>query len=157
MAYPNLSEIIKYHPYHIGTFANFADVTTELLQAALDGQEELTGEELRNIARYSAIPLGVLKCRQVVMMDRSRMRHKEMIDNLIGSLSYIWNEQKMGSKEADIFMKYHRVELVNLELAFLDNRASYAQYLGAKERVDQVISFIRNEKRKPRALTRDAV
>lgn len=56
MAYPNLSEIIKYHPYHIGTFANFADVTTELLQAALDGQEELTGEELRNIARYSAIP-----------------------------------------------------------------------------------------------------
>lgn len=85
------------------------------------------------------------------------MRHKEMIDNLIGSLSYIWNEQKMGSKEADIFMKYHRVELVNLESAFLDNRASYAQYLGAKERVDQVMLFIRNEKRKPRALTRDAV
>lgn len=35
--YPNLVEIIKYHPYHITSFADFANVTVELLKAGITG------------------------------------------------------------------------------------------------------------------------
>ena len=49
-------------------------------------------------------------------------------------------------------MQYYRKDIAKLAMAFLNNRASYAQYLGAKERVDQTMLFIRNEKMRPRGI-----
>lgn len=148
--YPNLSEIIKYHPYHISTFAGFAEVTTELFEATLEGEEELMDDEMRKIARYAGIPVSVLRCPQKIMLDKHNLKHQKMIADLLNQLPEIAEKEKRGSKTAADFMRYNREGLVNLELAFLDNRASYGQYLGAKERVDQTTSFIRNEERKPR-------
>ena len=88
--YPNLSEIIKYHPYHISTFANFANVTGELLNAALAGNEKLTSEELREIARYANIPAGVLGCPHLIMLNRGSLKHRDMIRELCLSLIHIY-------------------------------------------------------------------
>ena len=152
MKYPNLAEVIKYHPYHISTFANFADATKELLEAAFAGTENLTDEELGKIARYSGIPRGVISCPHLIQMDRRNIRHKKMVEDLVTSLYFIWEEAQAGSKEADLFMNYGRPWVVNLELAFLDGRATYGMYLGTQERVQQAVSFIQNEKRRPRGL-----
>lgn len=154
--YPNLSEIIKYHPYHISTFAGFAEITTELLQAALEGEEELTTGELVKMARYSEIPVGVLMCPKTIMLDKHSLKHQKMVADLLDQLPAIAEKEQGGSPAATIFMRYHRASLVNLELAFLEGRATYGQYLGAKERVDQTISFIRNEERKPRGRMKEA-
>jgi len=153
--YPNLSEVIKYHPYHISTFAGFANVTRELFEAALAGYEKLTDEELRKIACYAEIPIGVLRCPHLIMLNRCRLRHQKMVRGLCKSILLILGKQKDGSMEAARFMQYYRKDIVNLTLAFLDNSASYAQYLGAKERVDQTIQFIRNEERMPRGLRKN--
>lgn len=152
MKYPNLAEIIKYHPYDIGSFADFADVTTELLSAVIEGAENLTEQELRGIARYSGIPFSILACPHLIRMDRSRYRHRIMVEELADELYGIQEAQKAGSYEADIFMRYGRIWVVNMELAFLDGRATYGMFLGAQERVRQVIFFIQCEKRKPRGL-----
>lgn len=154
--YPNLSEIIKYHPYHISTFAGFAEVTTELFEATLEGEEELTDDEMRKIARYAGIPVSVLRCPQKIMLDKHNLKHQKMIADLLDQLPEIAEKEKCGSKAAADFMRYNREGLVNLELAFLDNRASYGQYLGVKERVDQTTSFIRNEERNPRGREKEA-
>lgn len=154
--YPNLSEIIKYHPYHISTFAGFAEVTTELFEATLEGEEELTDDEMRKIARYAGIPVSVLRCPQKIMLDKHNLKHQKMIADLLNQLPEIAEKEKSGGKAAADFMRYNREGLVNLELTFLDNRASYGQYLGVKERVDQTISFIRNEERKPRGREKEA-
>lgn len=152
MVYPNLAEIIKYHPYHIGTFAGFADVTAGLLEAAVRGEEELTSGELYKIARYSGIPHGVICHPHLIRMDRHSMWHREMVKELCGHITFINDKKNAGSHEAETFMRYYRGHLVNLELAFLDGRATYGQYLGVKERVEQTLSFIRNEERGPRGL-----
>lgn len=154
--YPNLSEIIKHHPYHINTFAGFAEVTTELLEAALEGEEELTADELRKIARYSGIPVSILRCPETIMLNKYNLKHQKMITDLLDQLPVIAEKEQSGSPAATIFMRYHRASLVNLELAFLDGMATYGQYLGVKERVDQTISFIRNEERKPRGRKKEA-
>lgn len=157
MKYPNLAEIIKYHPYDIGSFADFADVTTELLSAVIEGAENLTEQELRGIARYSGIPFSILACPHLIRMDRSRYRHRIMVEELADELYGIQEAQKAGSYEADLFMRYGRLWVVNMELAFLDGRATYGMFLGAQERVRQAISFIQCEKRKPRGLKTAAV
>lgn len=154
--YPNLLEIIKYHPYHIGTFAGFAEVTTELLQAAIQGEEELTTGELVKMARYSEIPVGVLMCPKTIMLDKHSLKHQKMVADLLGQLSVISEKEREGSPAATIFMRYHKADLGNLELAFHDGLATYGQYLGAKERVDQTFSFIRNEEKKPRGRKKEA-
>ena len=43
----NLKELIKYHPYDIGTFANFANITTDLLRAVIKGEEEQNSKIFR--------------------------------------------------------------------------------------------------------------
>lgn len=150
MIYPNLAEIIKYHPYDISTFADFADVTTEFMEAVTRSEKELTMQELYGIARYSSIPCSVLACPHLIRMDRFRYRHKVMVEELVNALSEIQEAQETGSREADSFMKYGRILVANLELAFLDGRATYGMYLGVQERVQQAISFIQNEKHKLR-------
>lgn len=154
--YPNLLEIIKYHPYHISTFAGFAEVTTELLEAAIRGEEELTTGELVKMARYSEIPVGVLTCPKMIMLDKHSLKHQKMVTDLLGQFPVIAEKEREGSPAAIIYMRYHRVNLSNLEFAFLDERATYGQYLGAKERVNQTISFIRNEEKKPRGRKKEA-
>lgn len=154
--YPNLSEIIKHHPYHISTFAGFAEVTTELLEAALEGGEELTADEMRKIARYAGIQESVLRCPKKIMLDKHNLKHQKMVTDLLDQLPVIAEKEQAGSPAATIFMRYHRASLVNLELAFLDGKATYGQYLGVKERVDQTVSFISNEEKKPRGRKKEA-
>lgn len=152
MSYPNLEEVIKYHPYDIGTFAGFAGVTTELMEAVTRGEEELTPQEIYRIAKYSNIPSGILVCPHLIQMDKRRYRHRVMVEELVNSLYEIQEAQRERIYEADLFMRYGRIWVVNMELAFLDDRSTYGMFLGAQERVRQAIFFIQNEKRKPRGL-----
>ena len=81
-AYPNFAEIINFHPYHITSFASFADVTVELLKAGIIGQEKLEETEIFNIARYAGLPYTVLKCPRMIYLYKSRYRHRQMIQSL---------------------------------------------------------------------------
>lgn len=154
MIYPNLIEMIKYHPYHISTLADHAGVTTELMQEAAKGRMVLPPEERQRIARLYRIPSGLLFLPKLVRMNKGNRKHQKMVEELMAQLSAIHDHHRQGSREADTFMIYGRAYLVNLELAFLDDRATYCQYLGVNERVNQVLQFIDSEQRKPRGLER---
>ena len=147
----NLKEFIKYHPYHISTFAGFANITQELLEATLAGEDELTLYEVWCMAKYTGVPCQLLICPRKIMLNKSRYRHRVMIQTLHNNLYTIWDAEKGGSLEASRYMKYKRRHLVNLMLDFQNNgEVSYCRYLGIKEEVDQCLLFISNEKRKPR-------
>lgn len=156
MIYPNLNEMVKYHPYHISTLADHAGVTTELMEEVVRGNEELSLEEALGIARLYNVKLEILFLPKLIRMDKQNRKHQRMVSELMSFLPVIHKYQMEGSQEAEIFMRYGRIDLVNLELYFLDNRATYCQYLGVKERVEQALLFIRNEQRKPRGLERRA-
>lgn len=53
-------------------------MTEELVLAAFRGEEELTADEIRKVAHYNGIPLSVLTCPKVIMLDMSRVRHRKM-------------------------------------------------------------------------------
>lgn len=144
--YLNLKYLIQYHPYHISTFAEFAHVTEELLKEALAGREKLTKAELFRISKYVGVPVSVLNCPKLITLDRNRYRHQVMIHKLGIILTDIWECQQEGSHEADTYMKYYRKDFVNMELAFLDNKAvPYTQYLGIRHRMRDTLLYILHE------------
>ena len=72
--YPNLVEIHGGMPTDC-----LAEVTKELMLAVFRGEEDLTLEEIFKIARYNGIPLSVLTCPKVIMLDMGRRRHRKMV------------------------------------------------------------------------------
>ena len=151
MNYPNLSEIIKYHPYHIHTFANFANVTQRLMEAALIGKEKLTEKELSGIAKYTGIPFSVLQCRKLIVLNKNNYRHRKMMQTLEEYLRVIWTMEKRGSREAAHYMKYRRIDYVNMALDFQNKKSiTYGRYLGIREAMEQTLDFIHSEQIKPR-------
>lgn len=144
--YLNLKYLIRYHPYHISTFAEFAHVTEELLKEALAGREKLTRAELFRISKYVGVPASVLNCPKLITLDHNRYRHQAMIHKLGVILEDISKCQKKGSHEADTYMKYYRQDFVNMELDFLDNRpVPYTQYLGIRHQMQDTLLYILNE------------
>ncbi|WP_283683261.1 hypothetical protein [Parablautia sp. Marseille-Q6255] len=142
----NLMELRNYHPYGTPAYADFANVTGELMKAVFAGKEDLTDTELAGISRYMGIPLGVLKCKNLIMLSKCNYKHCQMISELSEKLNDIWEMQKQGSHEADLFMQRRgRINLVNLELMFQQGRASYVQYLGVKAEVEDTLLFIAHE------------
>lgn len=111
--------------------------------------------EIFNIARYAGIPYSVLKCPKVIYLYRSRYRHQQMIKGLEKKLYVIWEAQKSGSREADLYMRYSRSGLVNMILDFQNmGKVTYGRYLGNLEKINQTIGFIQSERRKPRDITK---
>lgn len=150
--YPNLVELYKYHPYHYSVFAGHAGVTPELYIEALKGNEELTFKELSGIARLTNIPIGVIQCPKLIMLDKRNRKHQDMIKRQSEALRKIQYFQENGNKDADLFMKYcGRENLLRLGQAFERDAASYCWYLGVQKEIGQVFLSVRAKEERVRA------
>ena len=154
--YPNLKVLIKYHPYHIGTFANFANVELDLLEAALIGEEELTARELMGISCYGRVPFGVLASPSIVMLDPLSLKHKRMLAGMQDALARIEAAVEDGSRAAADFMYTYPSLYCNevsslCEDFSLGRPVTYCRYLGVRARIEQCLGSIaieRMERRK---------
>ena len=154
MRYPNLAEIIRFHPYHIDTFAGFGEVTTELLVAGIKGDEDLRIDELSKIARYAGISMGIITCPLLIKLDRFRYRHIVMVGELENNLDIIKGTQETCSNHSRIFMESGlQHDYREFFIDFIKGCATYGRYLGIKEKIDQTLMFMENEKRRPRGLS----
>lgn len=80
--YPNLAELVQYHPYSIGTFADHANVTLEVFKGVLNNREELAVDEALNLAHFCEIPFGVLTSHELSMITAEDRDAQQMIDEL---------------------------------------------------------------------------
>lgn len=138
--YPNLIEVQKQSCLYVGYFAN---VTNELVLAAFRGEEELTADEIRRVARYNGIPYSVLTCPKVIMLDMSRRRHRKMVaevDNLFIRLKCMARE---GNQKAEKYLEWADRENQKFLKAAHINKLSYIHYLGAKRQLSDYILFAR--------------
>lgn len=141
MNYPNLKEAAPYY-----NLAYFANVTPELLKEVLNGSEELTVEEVLRICQFTRVPFSVLFNHNLILLDRDNYRHWKMRDKLEDMLYEIWEWQKKGSHEAEMYMKYRRKHFISLDLDFRNRRpVSYVRYLGVKHEMEDALLFIRCE------------
>lgn len=121
--YPNLVEIHGGMPTDY-----FAEVTKELMLAVFRGEEDLTLEEICRIARYNGIPLSVLTCPKVIMLDMGRRRHRKMVaevDNLYIRLKCMARD---GNQEAEKYL-----------VVFQIKRAANLQIILAPYKIDVVL------------------
>lgn len=147
--YPNFTEILKYHPYSVNTFAGFADVTQELLLEAIRGNEELTAAEVFKCAKYSGLSLNVLICPKLITLDRNNRKHRGMMEQLRDKLHEIGELQKRGSKYADWYMNAKYIDrglFILTERQFQSGQTvTYGCYLGIREKMCQTLSFAQGE------------
>lgn len=151
-SFPNLAEIIPYFPT-----SYFADVTDELLEAVLKGDEELTEVEMMRIAHYNNLPLSFLTCQKLIVLSRANWKHREMIGALQRRLTEMQELKDAGSKYAAAYMdgKYSGMwKLMRLVDDFEAGRiVTYGKYLGVKHVLEDNILFAQGEFRpKPRGL-----
>lgn len=147
--YPNLTELVKWHPYHISTFADHAGVTGRLFDEVINGDEELNFSEIVGIRRLVNIPIDVLICPKLIFMDKDNFKHKTMINKIKITLNSI-NEYYL---KGDDWAKFHIEERRYIEMYknlvddFLHNKATYCRYLGIKKRFDCTLGEIKCEER----------
>lgn len=147
----NLYALIKYHPYHSSSFAEHADVTSELLWAAIRGEEELTPVEIFHIARFTGVPSSVIKCQRLIWLDRSSYRHRMMLSRLAEKLDAIRANAMSGDEDACYFVRRGGLEQgESLIRDFQDKgKVLYCRYLGTLAFAD-IFGGLR--KHKPRGL-----
>lgn len=74
--YPNISaEVNNKARGHIHMYAEFTNVTMELLQAVLRGEEELTRTEIFNFSRNMYRPLGYISSPVLSYYDLTNQKH----------------------------------------------------------------------------------
>ena len=100
--YPNLIEVQKASNLYLGYFANMTD---ELVLAAFRGEEELTADEIRRVARYNGIPYSVLTCPKVIMLDMSRRRHRKMVAEVNNLLIRLKCMAREGNQKAEKYLE----------------------------------------------------
>lgn len=143
--YPNLIEVQKADHLHLGYFAN---VTDELVLAAFRGEEELTGDEIRQVARYNGIPFSVLTCPKLIMLDCNRIRHRRMIaevDKLCMQLKCMARE---GNQEAEKYIEQADRENQKFLRAVHYGRLAYIHYLDTRKGLSDYIFFSRPKPKK---------
>lgn len=142
--YPNLAELVYYHPYNYVTFADHANITNGLMEAVITAGEELTKEELHGMwrlinsdSRHPEIDFSVLVCPKLIMLDNQHIRHCRMIDELSGVFLKVMDYRDSGSREAQKFLDYHTGKCSRIESDFFDrNQVSYCRWLGGKNLSD---------------------
>ncbi len=151
----NLYALIKNHPYHSSTFARYANVTTELLWAAIRGEEELTMREIIGISVNSGVPVGVITCPRVIWLDRNSYRHRTMIRNFKKKLTQICDAYEFGNEDAAYFVRQKGLEQSELLINDFWNKGkvTYCRYLGAMAFVDMTLGWI--HKAEPRGLKKE--
>lgn len=151
----NLSELIKYHPHHSSTFAECANVTSELLWAAIYGDEELTPRETISIAVKYDISAGVITCPRVIWLDRNSYRHRTMIRNFKKKLLIICDAYERDNEDAVYFVRQKGLEQSNLLIDdfWNEGKVTYCRYLGVMAFVDMILGWI--HKAEPRGLKKN--
>lgn len=134
--YPNLVEVHGNMPTDY-----FAEVTPELMLAVFRGEEDLTAEEIGRIAYYNNIPLSVLTCPKVIMLDMGRIRHRKMVNEVTMLYIQLKGMANDGNQEAEKYLQWAEREYQWFMKEVSNNMLSYCRYLGAKKQMQDYISF----------------
>jgi hypothetical protein len=139
--YPNLVELYKYYPCGEPAMCDHAGIEPELLYAVLRNGERLELQELLGFARLYGCSMGVLKCQKVIMLDRTRWKHRKMIADVDSLYIRLKCMAREGNEEAEGYLKLAEWAQQEFLRSAHINRVSYCHYLGTKEKIQQYISF----------------
>lgn len=155
MIYPNL---IAEHQasWCLEAMARGADVTPELMDAVLKGQEPLMAEEALRLAQYMMCKASYLFSGSLSVLNRRSSRHRCWMAELDRNLYEIYEAGKEGDYWAlDYLNTNKRIKYVNMELRFQSGRqVTYAEYKAVKTDMVWALCHIREKQHKPRGMER---
>lgn len=146
MVYPNLIEEHKQR-WCLEAMASGADVTPDLMEAVLKGQEPLMTEEALHLARYMMCKVSYLFSASLSLLSRRSNRHRRWMAELDRNLYEIYEASKEGDYWALDFLNTNkRIKYVNMELKFQSGRkVTYAEYKVVKTDMEWALSHIREK------------
>ena len=155
MKYPNLNSLIKWHSYGLPTFADHANVTTDLLEAVLKGKEELTFSELWGIARLVGIGVGVLIQPKMACMRKHKYQHRAKVCDVIRRYNTIKNfrlDKRNGVADRDLYDAH--VAVGKMIEYFNEDILSYCHYFAVVKKIEWNVWLYANSHcaRPPRGL-----
>lgn len=139
--YPNLVELLRYYPCGIPAVCKHAEIEPELLAAVLDGTEVLTPVEIMGLARLYKCPVGVLNYPEVIMLDKYRWRHMQMILEADRIYMRLRAMAGAGNERAAGYIKHVKWKWQKFLRAVYEGKLSYCHYLGAKESFLQCVRW----------------
>lgn len=155
MIYPNL--IAEHEQFWcLEAMARGADVTPELMDAVLKGQEPLMADEALRLTRYMMCNANYLFSPSLSVLSRNSNRHRRWMTELKRDLYEIWEASKTGDHWALDYMRTNkRIRYVNMMLKFQNGRqVTYAEYKAVKTDMAWALGHIREKQHKPRGLER---
>lgn len=152
--YPNLVSLVAYHSYGLPTFADHANITSDLLEAALFYGEPLSIGELNGIARLTNTPLGMLMQPDMKYLYRRKFQHWQKVQDLIESFNRISELRNRAGNGRDSNLVDAYKALQSLIDAFNDGKCQYCMYRAVLDRVDWNwwLYYHSDKARKPREL-----
>lgn len=153
--YPNLVELLRYYPCGTPAVCDHAEIEPELLEAVLDGTEELMPVEIMRLSRLYECPVGVLNHPEVIMLDMGRMKHQRMMKEIVSIHTQLQTMAAGGTQKAKEYLDLDRWSYQNFLRAIYENKLSYCHYLGKKEELQHYVRWSEPEPRR-RGLRRKA-
>lgn len=152
MKYPNINELVHWNYYGIPAMADHAGVTTELFEAVLKGQEELTDEELTGLSRLVNIPVGVLKQPQMAKMDCNKFQHCVKVLVLEEYFDFVKEKRTEQGQVDSLEIKSARKWLDLYIQYFQDGKGSYCGFRAVLHRIQQNMQLYQMDLKQPRGL-----
>lgn len=118
--------------------ARGASVSTEIMKAVLQGQDDLSLREAIDLCRYTECDFKYLFASILSTLDKKNEEHQQWISDLMDDLSRLSAAAKDGNTRAIKFMTGHeRTRLVNLELDLINKElVTYAEYRRVKQNME---------------------
>ena len=152
MNYPNIRELVRWNYYGVPAMADHAGVTTDLFYAALNGEEELTEEELKGLAGLVDIPVSVLKMPYKIKLDSNKFQHIMKVLDLEEYFEFakvLRTSQGQGShldlRDAEIYLNMYLQH-------FKDGNGSYCGYKAVLHKIRWNMQLYQMDLKQPRGL-----
>lgn len=140
--YPNLREIMKYHPYSEHTVCDMVNIEPELLQAVLNGCAFLDPADIIQIAALYGCSIGVIQYNKLIMLNMDRQKHSLMaaeVDSLYMRLKYMAKCER--NEDAARYLEFCDMNIQEFMRAAHTNQLSYGHWLGIRHKMMDYLIF----------------
>lgn len=141
MNYPNLNEMVKYHPYGIPAICDHGNIEADLLNEVLTANAILEENELRGIARLYGCSYDFLASPTLAKLNNKKYKHRQYGFEISRLFLLLKEMTDQGNNEAAKYLSWAERDFSRFLVARDNNTWTYGRYLGIKEELEQYIAF----------------
>lgn len=154
MKYPNIEELIIWNYYGNATIAGCMGVTTGLIEAAFQGEEELAEDEIQKLSQLVSIPVGVLRQPETIYLDCNKYQHTVKVMDLERLFDFVKEVRGLQGKGDDFGIRNAKRWLDIFLQRFWNGSGSFCGYRAVLNKILWNMELYEMDLKVPRGLNR---